>query len=368
MVGLGLVKKFLMVAGARPNFMKIAPIARAALVDSRIDIKIVHTGQHYDYGMSDVFFSELNIPAPNYHLNVGAGTQTEQMAKIMMAFETVCIQEKPDGVIVVGDVTSTIAAALVAKRLGLFACHVEAGLRSGDKTMPEEVNRILTDAVCDHLFATEQAGVDNLLLEGRASKDIFLVGHVMVDTLMYQITKMNQIDQTSWLSPAIKSTVNDYAVVTLHRASNVDDSLTLQGFVEALNVISQQIPIIFPVHPRTRANLKKLGISLSPRVQVLDPLSYMDFLNLWKDACFVITDSGGLQEETTALGVPCLTARLCTERPITVEQGSNTIVGVNPENIINAAMASLAGHGKKGKCPQLWDGYAAQRIVATLAA
>jgi UDP-N-acetylglucosamine 2-epimerase (non-hydrolysing) len=361
------MKKYLIVAGARPNFMKIAPLMRAASkLPLAIEMKLVHTGQHYDREMSDVFFDELGIPKPNFHLNIGTGTQTEQMAKIMMAFEQICLTEKPDGVVVVGDVTSTIATALVAKRLGIRVSHVEAGLRSGDMAMPEEVNRVLTDSISDDLFVTEPSGIENLRREGREESAIKFVGHVMVDTLFYQRDQLGAANRDTWQSPAIMGQHKRYAVCTFHRPSNVDDVASLTGVADALNIISKSIPVVFPVHPRTSANLIKHNISLSNNVVQVKPLSYMDFLNLWKSATFVLTDSGGLQEETTALGVQCLTARPSTERPITVEQGTNTIVGTDTNNIVKAALDILSGGGKKGKCPDLWDGKAAERIVEHL--
>jgi UDP-N-acetylglucosamine 2-epimerase (non-hydrolysing) len=276
------------------------------------------------------------------------------------------LSEKPDGIVVVGDVTSTIATAITAKRLGIRISHVEAGLRSGDMQMPEEVNRVLTDAISDDLFVTEKSGLDNLKLEGRPPAAIKFVGHVMVDTLFYQCTKLEAANRDDWLSPAIKNSIKRYAVCTFHRPSNVDDIDSLKGVANALNIISESIPIVFPVHPRTATNLTKHGITLSPKIIQVKPLSYMDFLNLWKDAVFVLTDSGGLQEETTALGVQCLTARPSTERPITVEQGTNTIVGTETANIVLAANNILSSGGKSGKCPALWDGKASERIIEHL--
>ncbi len=361
------MKHYLVVAGARPNFMKIAPLMRAASkVPTKIKFKLVHTGQHYDRDMSDVFFEELGIPKPDFHLNVGSGSQTEQMAKIMLAFEQICLAEKPDGVVVVGDVTSTIATSLVAKRLGIRVSHVEAGLRSGDMNMPEEVNRVLTDSISDDLFVTEPSGTDNLIREGKSAKAIQFVGHVMVDTLYFQRDQLDNANKTEWLSAQLKKEHRKYAVCTFHRPANVDDKLALSEVVSALNTVSKQIPIIFPIHPRTASNLNKFGISLDPSVIVTKPLSYMDFLNLWKDASFVLTDSGGLQEETTALGVPCLTARESTERPITVDEGTNTIVGTNKQAIIDAASKIITEGGKTGRVPSLWDGRAAERIIAAL--
>ena len=361
------MRNFLLVAGARPNFMKVAPILRAASqIPDQVTIKLVHTGQHYDREMSDVFFEELSIPKPDFHLNVGAGTQTEQVAKIMLAFEKVCEQEKPHGVIVVGDVSSTIACALVAKRLGIEVSHVEAGLRSGDMTMPEEINRVLTDAISDHLFVTEKSGLDNLAREGKPPSKVHFVGHVMVDTLLFQREKLDIADKSDWLSPSLKAQYKNYVVATFHRPSNVDSESDLKNIVSALNQISDRLPVIFPVHPRTKANLTKFGISLSPGVKTVKPLSYMDFLNLWKDATVVLTDSGGLQEETTALGVACLTARLSTERPITVDEGTNTLVGTDATKMVMETLKVIDGFGKTGKRPEFWDGMAAQRILKIL--
>jgi UDP-N-acetylglucosamine 2-epimerase (non-hydrolysing) len=362
-------KTILVVAGARPNFMKIAPLMREARKNwPTVNLKLIHTGQHYDRDMSDVFFEELSIPKPDYHLNVGAGTQTEQMAKIMVEFEKVCIAEKPSVVVVVGDVTSTIAAALVARRLNIRVAHVEAGLRSGDMAMPEEVNRILTDAISDDLFVTEQSGLDNLRLEGKAASAVHYVGHVMVDTLLFQRDRLDAADKTQWLSPPLKAQFKQYAVVTLHRPATVDSPELFGEVIRALNKIAESIPIIFPVHPRTAGNIKNFGLTLSPAIHLTKPLPYMDFLWLWKDAAFVLTDSGGLQEETTALGVPCLTARPSTERPITISEGTNTIVGTNYDDIVAAASQAITSGGKRGRCPQLWDGKAAERILKLLAA
>jgi UDP-N-acetylglucosamine 2-epimerase (non-hydrolysing) len=348
--------------------MKIAPLMREAQKSwPSLNVRLIHTGQHYDHDMSDVFFDELAIPKPDYHLNVGAGTQTEQMARIMVEFEKVCLDEKPDIVVVVGDVTSTIAAALVAKRHRIRVSHVEAGLRSGDMAMPEEINRILTDAISDDLFVTEQSGLDNLKKEGKSISSIHEVGHVMVDTLLFQRDRLEAADKSQWISPPLKAQFAKYAVVTLHRPATVDSPKVFNEVIRALNEIAANIPIVFPVHPRTAANIKAFGLSLSQNIHLTKPLSYMDFLWLWKDATFVLTDSGGLQEETTALGVPCLTARPSTERPITVDEGTNTIVGTSYEAIVAAATMTLRDGGKRGCCPKLWDGKAAERILKLLA-
>ena len=360
-------KLIYLVAGARPNFMKIAPIVRALNQRSaRMQYQIVHTGQHYDREMSDVFFAELGIPQPDHNLECGGGSHAEQTAKIMVGFERICRQKTPDCVLVVGDVNSTLACSIVAKKLHIPVAHVEAGLRSGDRTMPEEINRLVTDSISDWFFCTEPAGVENLLNEGKPSGAIFHVGHVMVDNLLYQRDRLAAANTASFQSTALKAQTPRYGVVTLHRPSNVDSQEAFTGIVTALNAVSAHLPLIFPVHPRTRANLERFGLAPSAGIVLTTPLSYMDFLNLWKDAALVLTDSGGLQEETTALGVPCLTLRHNTERPITVEEGTNTLVGTDPDTIVRAAQRVLAGQGKAGKRPALWDGHAAERIVQHL--
>lgn len=356
-----------LVAGARPNFMKIAPIVRALQARSELfDFRIVHTGQHYDREMSDVFFEELGIPKPDFHLEAGGGSHAAQTAKIMVAFEAICERERPDCVLVVGDVNSTLACSIVAKKLHVPVAHVEAGLRSGDRRMPEEINRLVTDSISDWFFVTEPAGRENLLREGKKGDDVFFVGHVMVDNLLYERERLQAADRSGFESEALKKRLPRYGVVTLHRPSNVDDRAVLGGIVEALRDISAKLPLVFPVHPRTRGNLEKFGLDLGPDVILTRPLSYMDFLNLWKDASLILTDSGGLQEETTALGIACLTLRENTERPVTVDEGTNTIVGVDPDRIRSAAAQMLAGHGKPGQRPQFWDGRAAERIVEVL--
>ena len=362
-------KTLYLVAGARPNFMKIAPIVRA--LDARrdaFDYRIVHTGQHYDREMSDVFFEELGIPKPDFHLEAGGGSHATQTAKIMVAFEEICQRQRPDCVLVVGDVNSTLACSIVAKKLHIPVAHVEAGLRSGDLRMPEEINRLVTDSISDWFFVTEPAGQANLLREGKREDQLFFVGHVMVDNLFYQRDQLAAADKSGFESEALKQRLGRYGVVTMHRPSNVDDRATLSGIAGALREIAANLPLVFPVHPRTRGNLEKFGLDLGPKVILTKPLSYMDFLNLWKDASLILTDSGGLQEETTALGIPCVTLRENTERPVTVDEGTNTIVGVDPAKIVAAADAVLAGQGKTGRRPQFWDGRAAERIVETLAA
>lgn len=361
--------KILLVAGARPNFMKIAPVMRAlSRRDGLFQCKLVHTGQHYDREMSDVFFEDLEIPRPDHHLEVGSGTHAEQTAKIMVRFEKVCEQEKPDLVLVVGDVNSTLACSIVAKKLNIAVGHVEAGLRSRDLQMPEEINRMVTDTLSDYFFVTEQSAVDNLLAEGKPQTSIFFVGHVMIDNLFYQVAKLERLSAGSLDGAAVKSRYPRYGIITLHRPSNVDDRQSLASLIGALAAVAEELPLIFPIHPRTRANLSRFGIRLPSGIVTIPPQSYMAFLNLFKDAQLVLTDSGGLQEETTALGVPCLTLRENTERPITVEQGTNVVVGTSPERIVAEAKKILSGRGKSGKRPHLWDGRAAERIVDILAA
>jgi UDP-N-acetylglucosamine 2-epimerase (non-hydrolysing) len=361
------VKNLYLVAGARPNFMKIAPIVRALRDQGGLGFKIVHTGQHYDAEMNDVFFEELGIPQPDVFMGAGGGTHAQQTAKIMLGFEELCLSARPDLVLVVGDVNSTLACSVVAKKLNIPVAHVEAGLRSGDMSMPEEINRMVTDSISDLFFVTEPSGVDNLLREGKARGRVHYVGHVMVDNLLHQRDQLEAMDRGGFESTAIKARLGRYGVVTLHRPSNVDAKEGLESIASALRDISRQLPLVFPVHPRTRANLDKFGVSLGGAVTLTRPLSYMEFLNVWKDAEMVLTDSGGLQEETTALGVPCITLRENTERPVTVEEGTNVLAGTNPQRIIDEAGKIMRGEGKQGRRPHLWDGNAAQRIVAILA-
>jgi UDP-N-acetylglucosamine 2-epimerase (non-hydrolysing) len=356
-----------LVAGARPNFMKIAPMVRALQADGRLAWKLVHTGQHFDRNMSDVFFEELGIPEPDVHFNCGGGSHASQTARIMEAFEAHVQADRPDAVLVVGDVNSTLACAIVAKKAGIPVAHVEAGLRSGDMAMPEEINRIVTDAISDWFFVTEPAGVANLRREGQPDARIFHVGHVMVDNVVFQADKLSASGDSGLPSTPVKAQhPGGYGVVTLHRPSNVDDVATLSSIVGALNRVAEALPLVFPVHPRTRRNLEHVPGGLSPRIHLMDPQPYMSFLNLWKDARVVLTDSGGLQEETTALGVPCITLRENTERPITIEEGSNFLAGLDPRLIESSALACIRGEGKRGRRPALWDGRAAERIVAHL--
>lgn len=357
-----------LIAGARPNFMKIAPIVRALQAHPEsFAFRVVHTGQHYDRQMSDVFFEELGIPKPDYHLGSGGGSHAEQTAKIMVAYEEVAERERPACTLVVGDVNSTLACSIVAKKLHVPVVHVEAGLRSGDRRMPEEINRLVTDAITDLYFVTERAGLDNLMREGQDPAAVHFVGHVMVDNLLYQLGRLEGFDRSTLESESLKAGLTRYGVVTLHRPSNVDDPATLAGIMRALGTIATSLPLVFPVHPRTHARLQAAGIDIPPDIRLSGPLSYMEFLNLWKDAALVMTDSGGLQEETTALQILCLTLRENTERPVTVDQGTNELVGTHPDAIEAAARAVLEGRGKTGRRPELWDGHAAERIVTELA-
>ncbi|WP_209588261.1 non-hydrolyzing UDP-N-acetylglucosamine 2-epimerase [Massilia sp. BHUDP2] len=359
-----------LVAGARPNFMKIAPIVRALQASqsgSGLSFKIIHTGQHYDREMNDVFFEELGIPQPDVFMAAGGGSHAQQTAKIMVAFEELCEKEFPAAVLVVGDVNSTLACSIVAKKLQIPVAHVEAGLRSGDMSMPEEINRLVTDSISDWFFATEPAACEHLRREGKAESSVHYVGHVMVDNVLYQADKLTQADTSGFETSAFKAQHGRYGVVTLHRPSNVDEPDTFARIAGALKEIARDLPLIFPVHPRTRANIEKFGIDLGPNITLAGPQAYMAFLNLWKDAAVVLTDSGGLQEETTALGVPCITIRENTERPVTVDEGTNVLAGTDPEAIVREARKVLRGEGKQGRRPHLWDGRAAERIVAVLA-
>ncbi|MDO6461359.1 UDP-N-acetylglucosamine 2-epimerase (non-hydrolyzing) [Granulosicoccaceae sp. 1_MG-2023] len=358
-----------LIAGARPNFMKIAPIVRALQKrPEAFQFRLIHTGQHYDQSMSDVFFQELEIPAPDYHLEVGGGSHAEQTAKIMVRFEEICLKDKPDVVLVVGDVNSTLACAIVAKKLHIRLAHVEAGLRSGDRAMPEEINRLVTDAITDEFFVTEKSGLTHLRREGHRDEQLHFVGHVMIDNLLYQIERLNRGEASAPLSSEMKQSLGDYAITTLHRPANVDTAESLQTLVGILNQVAERIKLIFPVHPRTRQNLDKFGLSLSDKIIQLEPLSYHEFLNFFRDARFVLTDSGGLQEETTALGVPCITLRDSTERPITVEEGSNLLAPLDEAVVLEEVGRILEGKGKSGRVPQFWDGKAAERILDVLSA
>jgi UDP-N-acetylglucosamine 2-epimerase (non-hydrolysing) len=361
------MKKVLHIVGARPNFMKVAPIYRAIAQTGKMTQVLVHTGQHYDVKMSDVFFSELGLPRPDVHLGVGSGSQTEQTAKVMLGLEKVFQAEKPDLVSVVGDVNSTVAAALVAAKLSIPVAHVEAGLRSNDRMMPEEVNRIVTDRLADLLLTPSPDADENLLKEGVDPAKIVFVGNVMIDTLLISREKALQQPTLSTLG----LTAQGYAVCTLHRPSNVDDPKKLVALMDALGQISRELPVVFPVHPRTAKMLEepKLAQRLSeyPDLKRVTPMGYLDFLCLTSQARLILTDSGGLQEESTAMAVPCLTLRENTERPVTVTVGTNQLVGTDPTAIVEAASAVLKGNGKSGRIPDLWDGRTAPRIAEVYA-
>jgi UDP-N-acetylglucosamine 2-epimerase (non-hydrolysing) len=351
------------VVGARPNFMKIGPILAEAASRPRLRMRLIHTGQHYSSDMSDRFFEELSIPEPDINLGVGGGSHTAQTAAIMLRLEAELIENRPDLLLVVGDVNSTMAATLVAAKASIPVAHIEAGLRSFDRTMPEEINRLVTDALSDYLFASEPSGVRNLLSEGVPPEKIFLVGNVMIDTLLRFRARAAQ--SRVWERFALEP--RSYAVVTLHRPSNVDDGAKLKALVEAIADVAERLPVIFPVHPRTRQRMEALDI---PRGGILltSPLGYLDFLGLMTQARMILTDSGGIQEESTLLGVPCLTMRCNTERPITVEQGTNRLVGDDPAAIRCAAAETLEQPPPAaGAAPELWDGHAASRILDVIA-
>jgi UDP-N-acetylglucosamine 2-epimerase (non-hydrolysing) len=378
--------KIILVVGARPNFMKIAPIIEEIescnmRSQKKIDYLLVHTGQHYDEKMSKLFFEELEIPKPHINLEVGSASHAVQTAEIMKKFEGICLAERPSHVLVVGDVNSSLACALVASKLNIQVIHVEAGLRSFDRTMPEEINRVLTDAISDYLFITEKSAEENLLREGVPQDKIFFVGNVMIDTLLKHKEKAQKekILQTHGLKKADVARVDDYCLLTLHRPSNVDDRATFQKIVEALTEISKRIKIIFPIHPRTLQRIGEFGFETyfalkddakknDHLIQCIEPLGYLDFLCLMSNAKLVMTDSGGIQEETTALGIPCVTLRENTERPVTVTHGTNVIAGLEVGNIIKAVEMSLNGNGnyKKSERPPFWDGHSARRIVEVL--
>jgi len=350
--------------------MKIAPLMEEYRHHAHIEPLLVHTGQHYDEKMSDLFFHQLGIPEPDINLEIGSGTHAVQTAEIMKAFEGVVLEHRPDAVLVVGDVNSTIACGIVAVKLGVKLIHVEAGLRSGDRSMPEEVNRVLTDAITDVLFCTEQSGVDNLMREGIAKEKIHLVGHVMIDTLLKNLEKARESDIVDQLRAQGCIDGDGFAMLTMHRPSNVDDTKVFARILDALEVIQQDLPILFPIHPRTRKNLAVLGLQermdALPNIHLMEPIGYLDFLKLNSLAKVVLTDSGGIQEETTVLKVPCITLRENTERPVTAEIGSNQIVGTDPEKILAAYHNAMSGNWREPRIPPLWDGKAAQRIVRVI--
>lgn len=351
--------KVLHVVGARPNFMKVAPVLSALKARKNVAQTLVHTGQHYDVNMSDVFFEQLALPAPDFNLAVGSGTHATQTAEIMTRLESVVVEQRPDLVLVYGDVNSTVAAALVCAKLGIRLGHVEAGLRSFDRTMPEEINRLVTDQLADVLYTPSEDGDVNLRREGVPPEKIFRVGNVMIDSLV----KLLPVAQRQ--SP--DGLPQRYAVVTLHRPANVDDGDVLKGILQSLLDVNRELAVVFPAHPRTRRRIAEFELN-ARQLRVLDPLPYVDFLALQARATAVITDSGGIQEETTYLGVPCLTLRTNTERPITVSLGTNVLVGSDPDKLRSELALILAGKGKKGTVPPLWDGKAGERIAALIGA
>ncbi len=396
--------KWILVAGARPNFMKVAPLIRAIHAHNKMkgdDIRpiLVHTGQHYDANMSDSFFKDLNLPEPDIHLGVGSGTHGEQTGKVMIEFEKILMSKPPALVIVVGDVNSTLACTLAAVKLDIPVAHVESGLRSFDRRMPEEINRIVTDALSDYLFTPSPDGDENLLKEGIPKQKIFLVGDIMVDSLLFNLKQAKKTNilkrlglKASLNNQDLKATSNitpllPYGLLTLHRPSNVDSKESLSRIISGLLEISSRIPILFPIHPRTRKQIKAFGMEssfkfyhspdlrqkdyyegsgLKKKIHCFEPLGYLDFLNLMSHAKIVLTDSGGIQEETTVLNIPCITLRDTTERPITLTEGTNVLVNNNTEKIVREVKNILNGNTRRGKCPEIWDGHTAIRIVEIL--
>jgi UDP-N-acetylglucosamine 2-epimerase (non-hydrolysing) len=384
-------RQWILVAGARPNFMKIAPLIRAVYSYNEMnggDIYpfLVHTGQHYDVNMSESFFRDLEIPEPDVHLNVGSGNHGEQTGKILIEFEKVLLRQQPDLVVVVGDVNSTLACSLAAVKLHIPVAHVEAGLRSFDRRMPEEINRTLTDALADYLFTPSPDGDENLLKEGISPERIFLVGDIMVDILLYNFEKARKSPILKKLGLQKEMPTNhshltrDYCILTLHRPSNVDNKESFLRIISALTEVSKRIPVFFPVHPRTRKRIEGFRlyhhfIELTDHksqitnngLYLANPVGYLDFLKLMANAKFVLTDSGGIQEETTVLNIPCITLRDTTERPITLSEGTNVLVKDDPQKIVEEVERILAGNGRRGRCSGIWDGNTAEQIVKILA-
>ncbi len=356
-----MTSEIFIIGGARPNFMKIAPLI-AEFEKERIDFKLIHTGQHYDYNMSKIFFDNLGIPKPDFFLDVGSGSHAVQTAKIMIEFENVILREKPKLVIVVGDVNSTIACALVAKKLFIKVAHIEAGLRSYDLKMPEEINRKLTDQIADYLFITEKSALNNLQKEGIDLNQVYFVGNIMIDNLIRNLEKAKQIGYYKNLDLKSKA----YGLVTIHRPSNVDKKEDLQKVFEILNYIQTKIKIIFPIHPRTQKNLEKYNLREDinkSNIVLIEPLGYLEFLNLMINAKFILTDSGGIQEEASYLNIPILTLRKNTERPITIERGTNTLIGNDIDGLKMYFDMILSNSYKNGQSIENWDGKTAQRIV-----
>src|SRR6202050_5440890 len=358
--------KILTIVGARSNLVKIARLLAAMRSYKDIAPVLVHTGQHYDKKLSEVFFAQMGIPEPDFNLDVGSGSQAAHTAEILKRIEPVLLEQKPDLVLVVGDVNSTVAASLAAAKLGIPIAHVEAGLRSFDRSMPEEINRVVTDALADHLFVTEQDAVENLLKEGRPRERIYFVGNVMIDALEQFLAVAQKSPSAEHVCLSSNGSLQQFGLGPLPRPSNVDSSATLATLMRALDSVADMVPLIFPVHPRTRQKLSQLGIKDNAGLRLIDPLGYLEFICLLSHARIVLTDSGGVQEETTALGIPCLTLRENTERPVTVTSGTNHIVGQDFEKIKTRAREILDGNSKKGERPELWDGHAAERIVEIL--
>lgn len=362
--------KIVLIAGARPNFMKVAPIIQAIKKhnlrnkSSPIECQLIHTGQHYDYEMSRAFFEDLLIPEPSVYLKVGSGNHAQQTGKVMIRLEKVLLENRPDLVMVVGDVNSTLAGALTAVKLHIPIAHVEAGLRSYDREMPEEINRLLTDSISDYLFTPTEEANENLIKEGIPKEKIYFVGDVMVDNLLINLKRADK----SKIIKQLKLN-SEYALLTLHRPSNVDEKKNLKNIFSALQKISNKIQIVFPAHPRTKKRIEEFGLSnyLDKRIRLINPLGFLDFLKLMKEARFVMTDSGGIQEETTILQIPCLTLRNTTERPITITQGTNILCGNNPRKIVKEAEEILKGKKKKVRPLEFWDGKTAERIIKILA-
>lgn len=388
---MGKIVNILLVAGARPNYMKIAPLVRELQKRGRgVRWRLVDTGQHYDYELSKVFFEEFDIPRPHHFLNAGSGSHAVQTAKIMVEFEKVCLKEKPDWVVVVGDVNSTLACSVTARKLGVRVAHVEAGLRSFDMTMPEEINRIVTDSISDVLFVSERSGLENLRREGigrtangkrrtvKQAAKVYFVGNVMIDTLHYSLRKLQKLEKEGRfprlpipLASCKGSKKVKYAVLTLHRPANVDSQAKLLNILKAIASISKDMPVFFPCHPRTAKSIERFGLKEwidRTGMNLLPPLSYLPFLFLWKDAALVLTDSGGIQEETTAQGIPCFTIRDNTERPVTISEGTNVLVGTNGSSILKAYARFRDQKSRKSRLPEYWDGKSAARIIAQLIA
>jgi len=358
--------KIVNVVGARPNFMKISPLIDEMRKHPNVTPLLVHTGQHYDTAMSKLFFDDLCLPKPDMYLGVGSGSHAEQTAKVMVEFEKILAKENPDLVLVVGDVNSTLACALTASKRGIKVAHVEAGLRSFDRTMPEEINRVLTDQISDYLFTTEEDANVNLLREGIGKDRIFFVGNVMIDTLKRNIKKSGKTSVLKRLG--LKR--GEYVTLTLHRPATVDSKKDLETVLDVISEIQKRVKVVFPAHPRTKKMIDELGlqdkVAGMDNLILIEPLGYLEFLRLVADSKFVLTDSGGIQEETTVLGIPCLTLRANTERPVTITEGTNILVGLDRDKILKESMKAAAGKGKKGRIPRLWDGKAAERIVNIL--